>query len=190
MQSNESVVLKREVEASVIPVGTRVKLLAGEQACITQSLGGTYTVVVNGNMFRIEGRDADALGKEPAPAPGLAAAAANAGAPITAEQLEKEIWNQMRSCYDPEIPVNIVDLGLVYDCKLEPIPGASNSFRVEVKMTLTAPGCGMGPTLQQDVQNKLLSLEAVDDVNVELVWEPQWNQGMLTEAAKLQLGLM
>ena len=96
----------------------------------------------------------------------------------------------MRSCYDPEIPVNIVDLGLIYDCKIEPIPGAQNSYRVGVKMTLTAPGCGMGPTLQQDVQNKLLSIEAVDDVNVELVWEPQWNQGMLTEAAKLQLGLL
>lgn len=188
MQTNEPVTLKRDVEAAVIPVGTKVTLQAGEPAYITQSLGGTYTVIVNGNMFRIEGKDADALGLEPEK-PAFAAAAA-AGAPVSAEQLEKEIWNQMRSCYDPEIPVNIVDLGLVYDCKIEPILGAKDSYSVNVKMTLTAPGCGMGPTLQQDVQNKLLSLEGVDDVNVELVWEPQWNQGMLSEAAKLQLGLM
>jgi probable FeS assembly SUF system protein SufT len=188
METTEPVALKRNVEASVIPVGTKVTLEAGEQAYITQSLGGTYTVVVNGNMFRIEGRDADALGLTPAEKPAISAAALNA--PVNAEQLEKEVWNQMRNCYDPEIPVNIVDLGLIYDCKIEPIAGASNSYRVNVKMTLTAPGCGMGPALQQDVQNRLLSIEGVDDVNVELVWEPQWNQGMLTEAAKLQLGLL
>jgi probable FeS assembly SUF system protein SufT len=188
MQTNESVTLKRDVEAAVVPIGTKVTLNAGETAHITQSLGGTYTVVVNGNMFRIENKDADALGLEAAAKP--ATPPAVSAGPVTREQLEKEIWNQMRSCYDPEIPVNIVDLGLIYDCKIEPIPGANNSYRVDVKMTLTAPGCGMGPTLQQDVQNKLLSLEAVDDVNVELVWEPQWNQGMLTEAAKLQLGLL
>src|SRR5262249_32695303 len=112
------------------------------------------------------------------------------GAPATVEGVEKEIWNQLRSCYDPEIPVNIVDLGLIYDCHVEPITPGSGNFRANVKMTLTAPGCGMGPVLQQDVQNKLLSIESVDDVNVELVWEPQWNQGMMTEAAKLQLGLL
>jgi len=106
----------------------------------------------------------------------------------TAEELEKEIWNQMRTCYDPEIPVNIVDLGLIYDCHLTAL--GDSAFKVDVKMTLTAPGCGMGPVLKQDVENKLLSLEQVNDVNVELVWEPQWNQGMMTEAARLQLGLM
>jgi len=191
MHTNESVTLKRDVEAAVVPVGTKVTLQAGEEAHITQSLGGTYTVVVNGNMFRIEGKDADALGLEVAAKPASPAPnAASTGAPVGREQLEKEVWNQMRSCYDPEIPVNIVDLGLIYDCKIEPVAGAQNSYRVDVKMTLTAPGCGMGPTLQQDVQNKLLSIEAVDDVNVDLVWEPQWNQGMLTEAAKLQLGLL
>jgi probable FeS assembly SUF system protein SufT len=189
METNEAVTLKRDVEASVIPVGTKVTLHSGEQAYITQSLGGTYTVVVNGNMFRIENQDADALGLKPEAKPAISAAAA-AGAPVSQENLEKEIWNQMRTCYDPEIPVNIVDLGLIYDCKIEPIPGANSSYRVNVKMTLTAPGCGMGPVLQQDVTNKLLSLEGVDDVSVELVWDPQWNQGMLTEAAKLQLGLM
>ena len=188
MQTNEPVTLKRDVEASVIPVGTKVTLQSGEQAYITQTLGGSYTVIVNGNMFRIEGKDADALGFEATAKPATPSAIANG--PVSHEQLEKEVWNQMRSCYDPEIPVNIVDLGLIYDCKIEPIAGAQNSYRVDVKMTLTAPGCGMGPTLQADVQNKLLSIEAVDDVNVDLVWEPQWNQGMLTEAAKLQLGLL
>lgn len=103
---------------------------------------------------------------------------------------QEDVLTALKDCYDPEIPVNIVDLGLVYDCKLQPIAGAKDSYAVNVKMTLTAPGCGMGPALQQDVQNKLLSLEGVDDVNVELVWEPQWNQGMLSDAAKLQLGLM
>src|SRR5271154_1482157 len=143
MQTNEPIILKRNVEASVIPVGTRVNLEAGEEARITQSLGGSYTVIVNGNMFRIEGKDADALGLE------VAAKPASTGAPVTQEQLEKEIWNQLRSCYDPEIPVNVVDLGLIYDCHLTPV--SAGSHRVEVKMTLTAPGCGMGPMLAQDV---------------------------------------
>ena len=180
--SSEPKVLTRDVEASVVPIGTKVTLQKGEQAFITQSLGGSYTVVVNGNMFRIEGKDADALGLQAEAKP------ASTGAPVTQEVLEKEIWNQLRSCYDPEIPVNIVDLGLIYDCHLEPL--SSSAYRVDVKMTLTAPGCGMGPMLAQDVQNRLLSLEGVDDVAVELVWDPPWNQAMMTEAAKLQLGLL
>jgi probable FeS assembly SUF system protein SufT len=182
MSSEEPVTLTRDVEAAVIPVGERVTLQKGGQAHITQTLGGSYTVIVNGNMFRIEGKDADALGLE------VAAKPISTGTPVTQEQLEKEIWNQLRSCYDPEIPVNVVDLGLIYDCHLTPV--SAGSHRVEVKMTLTAPGCGMGPMLAQDVQNKLLSLEGVDDVAVELVWDPPWNQGMMTEQAKLQLGLM
>jgi probable FeS assembly SUF system protein SufT len=183
MNSNEPKTLIRDVEASVVPVGTKVTLQKGETAYVTQSLGGSYTVVVNGNMFRIEGKDADALGME------VTEKKSGSGAgPATQEAVEKEIWTQLKTCYDPEIPVNIVDLGLIYDCHIEPI--GANSYRAAVKMTLTAPGCGMGPVLQQDVQNKLLSLEAVDDVSVELVWDPPWNQSMLTEAAKLQLGLM
>ena len=182
MNSNESVTLTRDVDAAVIPVGTKVTLQKGEQAYITQSLGGSYTIVVNGNMFRIEGKDADALAIAPV------AKAAAGGTPVTQDELEKEIWNQLRSCYDPEIPVNIVDLGLIYDCHLAPLNGST--YRVDVKMTLTAPGCGMGPMLAQDVQNKLLGLEGVDDVAVELVWDPPWNQAMMTEAAKLQLGLL
>jgi probable FeS assembly SUF system protein SufT len=183
MNDSNSIVLARDVDASMIPVGTKVTLQKGESAQITQSLGGSYTVIVNGNLFRIEGKDADALGLQATEKKSGAAAGA-----VTQEQVEKEIWNQLRTCYDPEIPVNIVDLGLIYDCHIEPI--GAGSFKVGVKMTLTAPGCGMGPVLQQDVQNKLLSLEAVDDVAVELVWDPPWNQGMLSEAAKLQLGLV
>src|SRR5208282_1256351 len=183
MNSNEAKTLTRDVEAAVVPVGTKVTLQKGETAYITQSLGGSYTVVVNGNMFRIEDSDADALGLEVQAKPAAAAAG-----PVTQEGLEKQVWDALKTCYDPEIPVNIVDLGLIYDCHLT--PAGENSFKADVKMTLTAPGCGMGPALAQDVQNKLLSLELIDEANVELVWDPPWNQSMMTEAAKLQLGLM
>ncbi|HXR46957.1 MAG TPA: putative Fe-S cluster assembly protein SufT [Candidatus Limnocylindrales bacterium] len=181
--NSEPKTLTRDVEAAVVPVGTKVTLQKGEQAYITQSLGGSYTVVVNGNMFRIEAKDADALGVQAE----TKSVAAPAGL-VTAEQLEKQVWEALKTCYDPEIPVNIVDLGLIYDCHLTAAGG--NSFKADVKMTLTAPGCGMGPMLAQDVQNKLLNLEPIDEANVELVWDPPWNQGMMTEAAKLQLGLM
>ena len=182
--NSEPKTLSRDVEAAVVPVGTKVTLQKGEQAHITQSLGGSYTVIVNGNMFRIADKDADALGLEVQAQP----VAAPAGGPVTQEQLEKQVWEALKTCYDPEIPVNVVDLGLIYDCHLTPI-GVDN-YKADVKMTLTAPGCGMGPVLAQDVQNKLISLEPIDEANVELVWDPPWNQGMMTEAAKLQLGLM
>ena len=185
MNSSDPKTLTRDVEAAIVPIGTKVTLQKGEQAYLTQSLGGTYTVVVNGNMFRIDGKDADALGLEVQAKPTVA----NTG-PVTPEQVEKQVWEALKTCYDPEIPVNIVDLGLVYDCVVSPIEGSSDSFRVNVKMTLTAPGCGMGPTIAQDAQNKILSIEAVDEANVEVVWDPPWNQSMLSEAAKLQLGLM
>ena len=182
--SSDTKILTRNVEASVVPIGTKVTLQQGESAHITQSLGGTFTVVVNGNMFRIEAKDADALGLEVA----VPSFAAPVNEPLTQEQLEKKVWEALKTCYDPEIPVNIVDLGLIYDCHLTPI-GADN-FKADVKMTLTAPGCGMGPVLAQDVQNKLVSIEPIDEANVELVWDPPWNQSMMTEAAKLQLGLL
>ena len=183
MSDTEPTILARDVEASVIPAGMKVTLQKGESAHISQSLGGSYTVIVNGNMFRIGGEDADALGFEVAAKP-----TATTSGPMTQEAVEKMIWDQLKTCYDPEIPVNIVDLGLVYDCAVEPM--GNNEFKVGVKMTLTAPGCGMGPVLQQDVQNKLLGIDPIQDVQVELVWDPPWNQSMLTEAAKLQLGLM
>jgi probable FeS assembly SUF system protein SufT len=183
MYSNDSKTLTRDVEAFVVPVGTRVTLMKGETAHVTQSLGGSYTVVVNGNMFRIEGKDADALGLQPEAKPAAAPAAAR-----SKEALEREVWTQLKNCYDPEIPVNIVDLGLIYSCDLAPIGGST--YKADIKMTLTAPGCGMGPMIAQDVQNRLLSLDEIEEANVELVWEPPWNQGMMTDAAKLQLGLM
>jgi probable FeS assembly SUF system protein SufT len=184
MSTNEPVPLTRDVEAAVVPQGSRVTLMKGEPAYITQSLGGTYTVVVNGNMFRIDGKDGDALGFEAAAEPTRPAGAAG---PQSPEQLEEEVWRQLRNCYDPEIPVNVVDLGLIYDCKLE--PEGEGQYRAEVRMTLTAPGCGMGPVLQQDVSNRLLAIEGIQAANVDLVWDPPWNQGMMTEAARLQLGL-
>ncbi|HEY1662945.1 MAG TPA: putative Fe-S cluster assembly protein SufT [Verrucomicrobiae bacterium] len=186
MNPNEAKILTRDVEASVVPVGTKVTLQKGGQAYVTQSLGGSYTVIVNGNMFRIDGKDADALGLEIKSAP--ATTVSGPAGPISQEQLEKQIWDALKTCYDPEIPVNVVDLGLIYDCHLT--PAGESSYKADVKMTLTAPGCGMGPVLAQDVQNKLLSLEPIDEANVELVWDPPWNQSMMTEAAKLQLGLM
>jgi probable FeS assembly SUF system protein SufT len=182
MHTAETVTLKRNVEAAIVPSGAKVTLMEGEHAQITQSLGGAYTVVVQGNMFRIEGRDADALGLEVQKAPEV-----RTGAPPNAQQLEERVWDELKNCYDPEIPVNIVDLGLIYECKLAAL--GAESWRADVKMTLTAPGCGMGPVLQQDVSNRLLSIEGIDEANVDLVWDPPWNQGMMSEAARLQLGL-
>ena len=180
MGQSETVAIERDVEASVVPSGTRVTLQKGETAILTQSLGGTFTVVVNGNMFRIDSKDADAIGQE--------VQSTSVKKAETAEDLEKQVWEQMKTCYDPEIPVNIVDLGLIYDCHLEDLKDGGH--KASVKMTLTAPGCGMGPTIQADVENKILCVESVDEVNVELVWEPQWGREMMSEAARLELGMM
>ncbi len=184
MDAPQSVALTRDVSASIVPVGTPVTLEAGEEARITQALGGSYTVVVNGNMFRIEGKDADALGLEVEKSDRAADAK-----PRSSEEVEAEVWNQLKSCYDPEIPVNIVDLGLVYGVAVNAFDGDA-TFRVDVKMTLTAPGCGMGPVIQQEAQYKILDIPEVDEAEVELVWDPPWNQDMLTDAARLELGLM
>jgi len=183
MNQNEPVNLTRDVEAAVVPVGTKVTLMKGEQAYVTQSLGGSYTVIVNGNMFRIEGKDADALGIEVASTP----ANATPGQPVTPEQLEKQVWDSLKTCYDPEIPVNVVDLGLIYDCKLSPV--GENIFKADVKMTLTAPGCGMGPAIAGDAQVKLLNLPGIDDAHVEIVWDPPWHHSMITESGRKILGL-
>jgi probable FeS assembly SUF system protein SufT len=184
MYCNELIKLKRDVEASAVPIGAKVTLRAGQVVCLAQALGGSYTVSVNGTLFRIEGKDADGLGLK-----ADAKAAPCVLAPATPEQVEQQVWDALRACYDPEIPVNIVDLGLIYDCVVTPLPGNAD-YKVDVKMTLTAPGCGMGPVIQQDVQNKLLALEQVQELNVELVWDPPWHQTMITEAARLQLGLL
>lgn len=174
--------LSRDVEASIVPSGDKVTLQKGEAAQVTQTLGGTFTVIVNGNMFRIEGSDADALGLEPVKTP-----AEETKRPETEDDLKQQIETQLKTVYDPEIPVNIIDLGLVYDSTPTQLDGG---WRVDVKMTLTAPGCGMGPVLQQDAQNRLLCIEGVDEADVQLVWDPPWNHDMMSEAAKLELGMM
>jgi probable FeS assembly SUF system protein SufT len=167
--------VRRECRAIRIPEGTPAMLSQGTRVRITQALGGSYTVATErGYLFRIESRDADALGKEPGE--GIAASA-DAG-------LEERVWAAMRTCYDPEIPINVVDLGLIYSCEI-----LDEGRRVEIKMTLTAPGCGMGPILAQDVQQRIESLPEVETAAVEVVFDPPWNQNMMSEAARLELGL-
>ena len=185
MDPVEFIPLRRDTEAIQIPAGTRVTLPAGSDIRIMQELGGSYTVAWDGGLARIDGKDADALGLEVKIAPRTSTPG---GPPLTREQLTDQIWQQLRTVYDPEISVNVVDLGLIYDCHVEPV--ADGGHRVDVKMTLTAPGCGMGEVLRQDAQSKVLALEGVEDVNVDLVWDPPWNQAMMTDAARLQLGLM
>jgi probable FeS assembly SUF system protein SufT len=185
MKTQERVTLRRECEAIQIPSGNIITLPAGSAVRIMQSLGGMYTVMTgNGYLVRIADTDADALGKEPTAASPTAATAA-AGRP---EEIEQLVWEQLRTCYDPEIPVNIVDLGLVYHCQVTPVPQGGNM--VEVKFTLTAPGCGMGAVLQADIESKILSVPGVEDVDVEVVFDPPWNQNMMSEVAKLELGML
>ena len=185
MKTNELVTLSRDCEATQIPSGKKVMLPEGTQVRVTQSLGGTYTVMTsNGYMVRIASKDADALGEETAVA-SQAEAAAVVGGPADIEYL---VWEQLKMCYDPEIPVNIVDLGLVYHCQVTPLPEGGNE--VEVKFTLTAPGCGMGAVLKTDMESKILSVPGVEDVDVEVVFDPPWNPSMMSEAAKLELGMM
>jgi len=182
MQANELVVLTRDCPAILIPAGTAVVLPAGQSVTITQSLGGSYTCYVEGSLVRIDGRDADALGK-PRVEP-RAEDRPRAEGPVD-EQL---IWQQLATCYDPEIPINIVELGLIYQCTIVHLPEGGN--RVDIKMTLTAPGCGMGGILQQDVLHKIKAVPNVTEADVELVFEPPWDQSRMSEAAKLQAGLL
>jgi probable FeS assembly SUF system protein SufT len=180
---SEQVTTSRETRGIQIPDGTAYVIPAGTSVRIAQSLGDTYTLVLPwGQMVRIEARDADAIGKEPH-AVAAAAPEASGDAPV-----EEQVWAQLRTCYDPEIPVNIVDLGLIYDCTLSPTEGADGQ-QAHVKMTLTAPGCGMGQVLADDVKRKLEGLPGIAQAEVEVVFDPPWNPNMMTEAAKLQLGM-
>ena len=183
MQANEIVLLTRDCPAVLIPAGTPISLPAGQQVTITQSLGGSYTCYVEGNLVRIDGKDADALGKVPTHYEFEESEITASGAVD-----EELIWKQLATCYDPEIPINIVELGLIYACEITPLPEGGN--RVDIKMTLTAPGCGMGAILQQDVDNKIKTVPNVTDTHVEIVFEPPWDQSRMTEAAKLQTGLL
>ena len=179
--TNEPFSLSRDVRAVIIPMGEELQLREGTTGFITQALGGSFTVYVEGNLFRIAGSDADALGKEPVPPPEIPENA-------TDKDIEEVIWQQLKTCYDPEIPVNIVDLGLVY--RLDVTPGTDGQRSVSIDMTLTAPGCGMGEILVQDAQEKIVVIPTIADVRVELVFDPPWNQSMMSDEARLQTGLM
>ena len=171
----------RDCDATLIPSGDEIKLIKGTLVRITQALGGDFTLYVNGNLVKISGKDADAIGEE------------------VDDRIEKSIeinngeysddlvWEQLKTCFDPEIPVNIVDLGLIYDFSKK--GNKKNGYSINIKMTLTAPGCGMGPSIAQDVDNKVSILPGVNDVLVEVVWDPVWDQSMMSEDAKLKLGM-
>ncbi|MFC1481272.1 putative Fe-S cluster assembly protein SufT [Candidatus Neomarinimicrobiota bacterium] len=184
MNMNQRVKLTRDCRAKLIPSGDSITLKEGQEVTITQSLGGSFTVVLQGNMARIEGADADALGMEQ-----TTEVKSEIVVELTPEAREEAVWDQLRTVYDPEIPVNIVDLGLIYDLQLND-PGNGQGVSVVAKMTLTAPGCGMGPAIADDARGKILMVPGVTDVAVDLVWEPMWNQAMMTEAAKLKLGFL
>ncbi|HEX4023386.1 MAG TPA: putative Fe-S cluster assembly protein SufT [Steroidobacteraceae bacterium] len=177
---NEPVVIMREVEAVMVPSGQTITLKLGLAGYITQALGGSFTLYVDGNLYRISGENADAIGKEVVRAPKLPADA-------TEEDVRALVWEQMRGCYDPEIPINIVDLGLVYECRID--TNTDQTRDVQITMTLTAPGCGMGEVLVQEVQEKVAVIPTVRKVEVELTFDPPWSQSMMSEAARLQTGM-
>lgn len=180
---HEEVSLTREVEAIQIPSGDSITLPAGTPVVITQTLGGTYTVATSAGLARISSKDIDALGVDPDEQKEKKAEENR----LKDASLEEQVWHQMKQVFDPEIPVDIVNLGLVYDCKLSEVDGGTD---VDVKMTLTAPGCGMGPVIAADAQARIMSLSEIHDARVELVWEPAWNQDMISEEGKMKLGMM
>jgi probable FeS assembly SUF system protein SufT len=175
----ERVEITRDCEAIQIPAGTRVTLEKGIEVFITQSLGGTYTLQVPayGGLFRVASKDADALGKAPE----------EVSTTVAEGDLESMVWEQLKTCFDPEIPVNIVDLGLVYGMELTPLDDGTQ--RVDVKMTLTAQGCGMGATIAIDARHKILSIPGISDANVDVVWDPPWNPQMISPEGRERLGL-
>ena len=174
-----SVELQRDCEAALIPSGVKVDIKKGTQALVTQALGSSYTVYINGNLVRIAGKDGDALGL-----------VILEEQDINAElgSLEDKIWAQLKTCYDPEIPVNIVDLGLVYHCNILELD--AEKHQIDIQMTLTAPGCGMGPVLATEVEDKIRKIQGVTNVKVEIVFDPPWDRSRVSEEAKLQLGLL
>lgn len=171
--------VRRDVEAALIPSGVTVTLQEGTQVFVTQALGNAYTVYVNGNLVRIAGEDGDALGLAILSTPDVNEMTGS---------IEDKVWAQLRTCFDPEIPVNIVDLGLVYECRV--IPLVNDAVRVEVTMTLTAPGCGMGPILVTEIEDKIRKINHVTEQKVALVFDPPWSRDKMSDEAKLQLGLL
>ena len=174
---SEAIRLLRDVDAYVVPSGDEVKLLAGNLVRITQALGGNYTVLMNGNMVQITAENADALGFE----------ITKPETETASGDLEQQIWDQLKTCYDPEIPVNIVELGLIYDLNIDDVKEGKS---VGIKMTLTAPGCGMGPVIADEVDRKVNGIDGINNVSVELVWEPTWTRDMMSEEAQLELGML
>jgi probable FeS assembly SUF system protein SufT len=178
MLKQDTIEVLRECDALLIPSGIKVTIQKNSLVMITQALGNSYTVYVNGNLARVAGKDGDALGM------------------VILDEgdinefdgtLEDKVWHVLKSCYDPEIPVNVVDLGLVYECTVTP---QENGNRVDIKMTLTAPGCGMGPVLVADIEQKIRAINTVSEVKVELVFDPPWSRSMMSDVAKLQLGVL
>ena len=178
---NEAVVVRRDVEGLLVPSGIPMTVPKDALAYITQAMGGSFTVYFEGNLVRIAGADADALGKEPVEPPHLPDNA-------TDEQFEALVWEQLRTIYDPEIPINIVELGLIYECIINRTEDGGRS--VYIRMTVTAPGCGMGEILVEEVRQKVGIIPTVGPVQVDLVFDPPWNQEMMTEAARLEAGLL
>ena len=188
MIPNRDRTLSRDVTATQIPAGDKIPLPAGTKVMIHQTLGGSYTVQTDYGLFRIDGRDGDALGEQVIDTTVKAATLAG-GAPDP-----EAIWAQLRYVFDPEIPVNIVDLGLVYSMDVEkmngPAPTDAPAYKVNVAMTLTAPGCGMGPAIAEDAKSKILLVPGVSDADVRITWDPPWNQSMISEDGKMKLGLI
>ncbi len=180
---SEEIEVLRDCPATTIPYGSPVTIEKGCVAVITQKLGSSVTVMVQGNLYRVEGQDVDAFGlevqEEERHIP---------EGPVTQEYIEKMAWEVMTSCFDPEIPVDIVNLGLIYGCDV--IPLGDERFRVEVRMTLTAPGCGMGTIIAEEARSKILNIHGVEEVVVDLVWDPPWSREMMSESARLQLGML
>lgn len=179
MHRHTAVEVNREVEATLIPSGTKVTLQPGTHVYVTQALGNSYTLYVNGNLVRIDGKDGDAIGLVVLETPDINQIEGS---------VEDKVWIQLKTCFDPEIPVNIVDLGLVYNCNIVPL--GKGDQRVEIVMTLTAPGCGMGPVLVGEIEQKIRQIQGVADVKVDLVFDPPWSRDMMSDEAKLQLGLL
>jgi probable FeS assembly SUF system protein SufT len=178
------IITNREVNAVQIPSGDPFVLPAGTAVIITQTLGGSYTVATQSGLARISSDDADALGVDPSDTVGSPAGGDDLPADASAED---RIWNQLKQVFDPEIPVDIVNLGLVYDCSLNEEDGKTTA---NIKMTLTAPGCGMGPVIAADAQARVMTIDGIDDAHVDLVWDPPWNQDMISEEGRMKLGMV
>ena len=179
-RNRETVLVRRNVQVELVPAGTPVELEEGTWCEVTQALGSSFTLLVEGQLVRLRGSDADAIGKKD-PTPVVE------HGDVAADDVEPLVWEALRTCYDPEIPINIVDLGLIYACTAEALP--DGRFRLAVSMTLTAPGCGMGTLIADEARDKLLTIPGVSEAEVTLVWDPPWSREMMSEAARLEMGL-